>query len=219
MSASRLLRGTQRNLNLSVDDAVSLLLSSNEWRRRVNGTYRPILNAHRNDIAALSFFRMYLAWEEFLEEAFLILLVRARRGTKGARSLLDVKSRKEAFMIMKGEKRQYVEWTVAKDVRDRAATFFKDGRPFETPLASGTLHLERMRKIRNRIAHRSKHVEDQFKEFIRELYGAYRPETPGSLLLLAPPTNFGLPPGVYPGLTIVQTYADILKAIADQIVR
>jgi len=167
----------------------------------------------------MAFFRMYLSWENFLEEAFVILLVKAKRGIRGARSLLDVDSRKEAFMIVRGEKRPYIDWTVTKDVRDRATLFFKEGKPFEVPLAAGSLHLERMRKIRNRIAHRSERAEDQFRDLIRELFGAYRRETPGSLLLSPPPTNFGLPSNVTPRPTIAQTYADILKAIAYQIVR
>jgi len=219
MLVSKILRDTQRNLDVSIDAAMSLLKSSDQWRRAIKGKYRPILNGHRHDIAAMAFFRMYLAWEDFLEEAFLILLVKAKRGTRGARSLLDVDSRREAFTIVKGEKRPYVDWSVAKDIRDRAATFFKEGKPFEVPLAAGSLHLERMRRIRNRIAHRSKHAEDQFRELIRELFGAYRRETPGSLLLHPPPTNFGLPSHVIPGPTVVQTYADILKAIAYQIVK
>jgi hypothetical protein len=159
---------------------------------------------------------MYLAWEEFLEEAFLILLVKAKKGKRGARSLLQVKTKKDALKIVKGD-RKYLEWGSPKDVKERAKTLFKDGKPFDVPLSGAMLHLERMRTIRNRIAHRSQHAENQFRDLIRDLYGAYRKETPGSLLLSAPPGSLGLPPGAASGATVLETYADILKSLGHQI--
>ena len=217
MQISRVLQNVNNNLDENIDNAVSLLLSCDAWRRNVNGNYRPISVKHKADIIAISFFKMFLSWEEFLEESFLRLLVEAKSGTKGVRSLLDVKTKKEAFKIVKGDSKAYIDWADVKKVRARAVLFFKDGKPYEQYLAAGSLHLDRMRKIRNRIAHRSQRAEKEFKDLVRELFGAYHHETPGSLLFRVPPVHFGLPPGASSGSTIVQSYASILKVLASQI--
>lgn len=216
MSVSSLLKKIRRDLDVSINEAQSILDSSANWRRVVGGEYKPILKCHTHDLAALSFFKSHLAWEEFLEEAFISLLVGARKGTRGARSLLDVRTRKEAYEILKGERAPFVEWSVADTIKTRANRFFRDGRPFQSPLAAGAVYLEQMRKIRNRIAHRSMHAEDQFRKLIREILGSYRPESPGSFLLLPAPSNFTV---VSNSNTIIGAYTGILRTMADNIAR
>jgi hypothetical protein len=147
----------------------------------------------------------------------LTLLVRAKSGVRGVKSLLNVNSKKAAFNILKGDRNTYVEWSTAQDVKNRSDRFFKQGKPFAEPLGAGTLHLERMKKIRNRIAHRSPHADKKFKELMRELFGSYKPETPGGFLLSTPPANFGLISGTANKATVIETYAEILKTLAYQI--
>jgi hypothetical protein len=216
MSVSSLLKNIRRDLDLSINDAQSILDSSGTWKRKVGTEYRPILRKHTHDLAALSFFKIHLAWEEFLEEAFITLLVGAKKGTRGARSLLDVRTRKQAYEILKGERAPFVEWSVADTIKTRATRFFRDGKPFESSLSAGVVYLEQMRKIRNRIAHRSMHAEVQFKKLLRETFGAYRPESPGSFLLLPAPSNFTI---VNNRNTLIAAYTEIVRTMADDISR
>ncbi|ALA57735.1 hypothetical protein [Nitrospira moscoviensis] len=218
MSVSFLLRRARKDLDVSVSEARCLLDSCRSWKRLVGVHYRPILKSHVCDLAALSFFKIHLAWEEFLEEAFITLLVGAKKGTRGARSLLDVQTRRQAFEILKGERNSFVEWSVADAIRNRAKRFFCDGRPFEGPLTAGSVYIEQMRKIRNRIAHRSSHAEAQFRILIRDLYGAYKPETPGGFLLRKIPSNFSIVSQTTP-ITLLDAYSEIVRAMADNISR
>ncbi len=218
MSVSFLLRKVRKDLDVSVSEAKSLLDSCKSWKRLVGVQHRPILKSHVCDLAALSFFKIHLAWEEFLEEAFITLLVGARKGTRGARSLLDVRTRRQAFDILRGERSAFVEWSFADTIRNRAKRFFYDGKPFDGPLTAGSVYIEQMRKIRNRIAHRSSHAETQFRVLIRDLYGAYKPETPGGFLLRKAPSNFSIVSQTNP-ITLIEAYTEIVRTMADNISR
>lgn len=215
MRISKVLWDVNSRFQTSVDDALVLMLECDTWRRSVDGVSRPILKKHKADVISLSFVKLLLAWEEFLEESFLRLLI--TKNIRGVKSLLNVRTKNEAFKIIKGDGRQFIDWADVKRVRERAKIYFKNGKPFEYYLAAGSLHIDRMRIIRNRIAHRSEFSRKQFEDLVRQLFGAYNAETPGTLLFRRPPSNFGLPPDAIVQPTIAQTYASIVKVTATKI--
>ena len=197
-------------------EALALYHSSIRWFERSEKRYVPIKVRYKREIASFSFIEIGLAWEEFIEEAFLNLMVKAKAYTRGCRSLVDVSSKKKAFEMLKGDgTRAYIEWANVDANIERANRIFLNGKPFNEPLSAGAIHFRRMTVIRNRIAHRSVNAQEKFEGIIRDLYGSSSGMTPGELLLQNCPPNLNRVSS--PSGTILETYSKILDRIVLQI--
>jgi hypothetical protein len=215
---SSILRVSKARFFLRTQEALTLFQSSGMWYVRSGERYTPIKNRYKFDIASFSFFEIVLAWEDFIEDAFLTLMVKAKRYTRGCRSMVVVDSKIKAFEMLKGDgKLPYIDWADVESIRKRATNIFKNGRPFEEPLSSGVIHFKRMRTIRNLIAHNSRHAQKKFEDLIRDLYGSAQNFTPGELISQSCPASIGLPPKIEPKGTILETYANILMTIVSHI--
>jgi hypothetical protein len=211
-----LLLGCKKRYTARTHEALALYHSSIRWFEQVEKRYVPIKARYKQEIAAFSFIEIGLAWEEFIEEAFLNLMVNAKAYTRGCRSLVKVSSKKKAFEMLKGDgNRGFIEWTNVDANIERANRIFLKGKPFNEPLSAGAVHFKRMTVIRNSIAHRSINAQEKLKNLIRELYGSYRQMAPGELLLKTCPPNFSI--GSFQSETILETYAKILESAVFQI--
>ncbi len=142
-------------------------------------------------IAELSFLRLHLAWERFLEESF-------ARYMCGARSITGFRPRCYATprnleharrFLMMGLQRipRYADWAKRELVIWRANTVFKDGRPFASPLRAGARDLDDMATIRNCIAHSSEYARQQFQKLVHRRVGVAYTFGAGRFLLRRTP--------------------------------
>lgn len=172
-------------------------LSADAYRWSAPGA-RPHISRNRRDhIVEMAFLRAFLAWEVFVEEAFILYLAGQNppRGRAPFRYAFPP-NHKTAMEWVIPEGRPYASWTVATQVSDRAERFFRDGRPFAGVLRGNQTLLDETRIIRNAIAHKSMSARDKFDALVRDKLAALPPNTTvGSFLgtavpLSAPPASF-----------------------------
>jgi hypothetical protein len=162
--------------------------------------------------AELSFLRMYVSWEAFLEESFSRFLCGAR-GTSGAVPVSFTKpnSIEHAKRILVGLDRggRYADWSRRETVVARASLLFRHGAPFSLPLTAAARDLDDMRLIRDCIAHRSRTSKDSVAKIIQRRTGLAHKYSPGRFLLKT--AVLGAP------ATFLDFFASTLVLIAEQI--
>lgn len=186
--------------------------------RRVATRHYPLQRALRERLCEMSFLLIFTAWEEFLESTFELFLVSERKLIQVVRQKIHVNNVSTAREVIRGERRQYVDWADPDVIRNRAKIFFKDGEPYESAVGTALFHLKRMRIIRNHTVHRSKFAAEQFSKMIREVYGYGRRITSGGFLLDSPPA------GAMPYISgsrhssMFELFTDVLSSTCAQIV-
>jgi hypothetical protein len=166
------------------------------------------------EIAELSFLKVYLAWERFLEEAFARYLCGARSvGGFLPRSYAEPRNLDHARqLVMMAPQRilRYADWANRELIIRRAELVFRDGKPFVQPLQAGALDLDDMGIIRNRIAHGSAHAKEQFLKLVHRRLGVAYPFAPGRFLLRRVPNASD---------TFLSFFCTRILLVAEQIVR
>ncbi len=135
-------------------------------------------------IAELAFLRVFIAWENFLEESFIRYAIGAESpaGYRPTRLVSPQNMRHVLHLISSGK--DYVRWNSASEVIRRSEAYFSDGKPYKNVLQGATVDLDNMNTIRNRIAHKSVISKDKFNNFARRKIGhGIRGMTPGRFLL------------------------------------
>lgn len=137
-------------------------------------------------VAELSFLRMYVSWESFLEETFSRFLCGAR-GTSGSQAISCAKPRSidHAKALLRGLERggRFADWSRRDVVSTRANLFFRGGFPYLGPLNAAARDLDDMRAIRDCIAHRSRSAKDNLANIIHRRTGLALKFSPGRFLL------------------------------------
>ena len=123
-----------------------------------------IKQAEFYEIVELSFIKIFIAWEQFLEAIFIRHLV--SRGNSRVKSYINAKSLNHAYQIVK-ENRPYPDWTNRDTVLRKANLFLKNGEPYKTTLNSISSDLEDIKTIRNSIVHMSNNSQEKLKSLIR----------------------------------------------------
>jgi hypothetical protein len=72
----------------------------------------------------MSFIIVFTAWEQFLENAFIMLIVDAPLATFKRRHRVLVTDCDTVYNLIRGS-RKYIEWADQNQVRERAKVFFK----------------------------------------------------------------------------------------------
>lgn len=141
-------------------------------------------------IAELAFLRIFIAWENFLEESFLRYLLGARPPSGSMpRRFVNPRNMSHALDILVSD-REYIKWNSASAVISRAERYFRDGFPYRNAIQAATVDLDNMNTIRNRIAHKSKISKEKFNNFVRRTFGHGRHGmTPGRFLLTSVNAN------------------------------
>ena len=155
-------------------EAVRVALASSH--RSLLSTYRIVL------LYELAYLRLFIAWEEFLEESFIRYMCGYSAGhgtevpTAGYRSTLnDARSH-----LLSG--RSYLLWHDPDRVIRRSQDHFQNGR-HEIVLSSVTGRAKRFAAIRHRIAHAQAHAREQFDQATMLLSGRrYVAGRPGRFL-------------------------------------
>lgn len=132
------------------------------------------------------FFSAYRAFENYLENTFILCLVgEPTSGNFVPISYLQPKNVDHARELIKAGQ-AFLDWTSPDNVMSRAETYLEDGKPFNSVLPGYLVSLRNMKKLRNHIAHNSKESEGEYKKLVRDLYNGVIPlkiPTPGELLL------------------------------------
>lgn len=134
-------------------------------------------------IYELSFLRLFLTWEWFIEETFISYML-GMKTSKGyrAKTYVKPKNKKHAYEFVR-EGRDYADWTSPDVVIRKASLFFEDGEPYKDALISIGEDIKNMKTIRNAIVHISQDAQEKFKSLVRIKLGyAKRGITPGEFL-------------------------------------
>lgn len=115
------------------------------------------------------FLSAFTAFEVFVEELFLVLLVSPPIGVRANSSAVPriaIRSFSVARDLVVGPGRKYVDWLPYERTIERAEVFFRGGRPFtEVPAAEREL-INRAHVLRNVIAHHSRYSEEKFEKHV-----------------------------------------------------
>ncbi len=107
------------------------------------------------------FLNCFTAFEVLIEDVFLAHLV-SRTASKAV-PRLTIKSLPIARELVVGPGKKYADWLPFDRTIERANLFFRGGRPFaDAPEAHRAL-VDKAQFIRNLIAHRSRHSQEQFE--------------------------------------------------------
>lgn len=126
-------------------------------------------------IFELAFLKIFIAWEQFLENTFIRYMCGASSlsGEK-PRRIVSVRFLDDALRVIYGN-RLYADWTSVDVIINRANSFFDNGEPYATPLQSAAVELTSMKRIRNHIVHHSKKSREDFGKVFANIYG-FRPQ-------------------------------------------
>jgi len=155
----------------------------------------------------LAFLKMFIAWEQFLENTFVRYMCGASSlsGKKPIR-IVSVRHLDDALRVIYGG-RPYAGWTSVEVVVDRANSFFASGEPYATPLHSAAVELSDMKRIRNHIVHHSNKSGEDFTKLLVNTYG-FRPQGMTAGRFLRRPLNVH-------GTQRIQEYAKTLASLAQ----
>jgi hypothetical protein len=199
----------------TVDDALNFLFDSLEFYR-IGPNNRPyrIHVREKELLAGLCLFRIYLAWEEFLEGTFCRYMCGAQTSSGYAPGLVGPREstiNSAILTILSG--RSYLTWG-ENATRNRASSVFLNGDPYATAISAISGKLKEIVTVRNRIAHRSDFAKQEFRNTVI-IYRGYVPTgySPGRFLL-----DHGLP-GIPGNDRVIKFYADNLLGAAQIIVR
>ncbi len=213
MARSNLL-GVVTSLKSSLNEVIDLAGAAEQWAsvRFPAGTPKFTSN-HKEIVIKIAFLQSFLAWEEFLDESFILYMLGMRppRGYRRPTRLFKPSKRKEAMRLIVGDRR-YADWTQTAMLRERARLYFKKGEPYDSALSIHQNMFQDMNTIRNAIAHSSEHSREQFKKLVRRNLGTYP-----SGITIAKFLRMQKP-GITPAITFIDYYLTTVSLIADSIV-
>lgn len=162
-------------------------------------------------ITELAFLRIFIAWENFLEESFIRYLVGAKSPSGySPKRFVNPPNMEIAKKIILGERREYIRWNSSGEVIARSEIYFKGGEPYGDVLRGAATDLNDMNVIRNRITHMSTISKAKFNNFVRRRFGhGKRGMTPGRLLLTPLDTQ----------TTFFDHYVYIIKTTSEIIIK
>jgi len=138
---------------------------------------------HYTQIVELAFMKVFLTWEGFLEEAFILYLLgrESPTGYAPVRHAIPM-NRQHAVELLASDAR-HTDWTAANRVVSRATRFFKGGRPFVNVIRPQTNLLDNLKKIRNALSHESTEAAEKFETFVRNELTFFPPGMINSLTI------------------------------------
>lgn len=205
-----------KDLDKYLYQSKKLASDSRLWVIAKNSITRPRFTTfHHHILIELAFLRSYLAWERFLEEAFILYLIgkKPQRRRRSLKRLATPKSYDHAMqLILLETKRSYVDWDNPQTVDERARKWFLDGEPFVSALRNRQNQLNEIKTLRNAIAHRSIASQSNFQRLVRD-----------KLMFL--PQNLSVGgfleknvPGVLPPITFLDNYLEAMNRTARVII-
>jgi len=163
-------------------------------------------------ITGLVLLKIYLSWEEFIEDVFTRYMCGAKSASGYTPSLTFHKEPNIAdamATLLVGKK--YLNWS-SNNIIDRADRYFDHGAPFRTVISAIRSTLDEIIIIRNRFAHRSDFSAVEFRKVVLKWCGYVPPGiVPGRFLLSKNPQ-------LGSGQVFIDYYANILLGASYSIV-
>lgn len=162
-------------------------------------------------IFELSFLRIFLAWEQLVEDTF-IMYILGRKTKKGYRPQTYVKPKdeKHAYDIARLG-RDYTDWTTPSSVIEKAELFFKDGMPYKDALKPANQDIQDMKTLRNAIVHMSQDAQEKFESLVRNKEKYFKKGvTPGKFLSTTVKND---------QRTYISYFGDLLLLLSEKIIR
>ena len=207
----RTLQNVLKDFRRTLDDCRAFAQDANRWS--LPGARPRITRKRCDSIAELAFLRTFLAWESFLEEAFVLYLLgqKPARGRPPYRFTIPPNRKFAEELVLPESGRPYATWE-AVSVSRRAERFFRDGRPFTSALRSNQSMLDETKTLRNAIAHESRAANDKFENLVRIKLGTLPSNvTVGRFLGSTIPSSS-------PPVSFMEFYLEKIDAVAEQIV-
>ncbi len=122
-------------------------------------------------IYELSFLQIFLAWEWFIENTFILYML-GRKANSGYRPKTYIKPKDEnhAYDLAKGL-RDYADWTSPDIIIRKAELYFVDGAPYKNTLRTIIQDIQDIKTLRNAIVHTSTGSREKFKQLVRSKFG------------------------------------------------
>lgn len=204
------IKSVLNEFNKKVDTSLSLPDDVSKFKEFRDDKFRPIKKCTIYLVTELSFLQLFVALEEFLEDTFTYYLcgTKSLSGNTPKKYVIPSDLQHAHDIVCQG--RPYMDWNKWEDIINKANLYFENGEPFNSVIGGLRAELDEMKKIRNRIAHCSKHSEKLFQAVVRQKLG-YEPRgsiAPGRFLLMNTPDS---------GQSILQEYGRILNALGNSI--
>ena len=196
-----------------------------DFRHKVTQCDNLIVNSHKVDlqgnavlpeldkqqITAAAFLNLFIAWEEFLEQALTDFMVGepTMNGSVPMKYVSPI-DRKAAGAMMIGVMR-YFDYAQYDNVRKIAGIYFDRGYPFEPILSGIVADLQDSRTVRNACAHISTSTQSALEALAVRIFGQPRRGITVYQLLTA------IDPRVGATGTVFATYRDKLVTAAELI--
>lgn len=209
-------------LERGVTQTIRMFNSLRELGKLINSKWMPIKQRDVDLIAELAGLKLFVIWEDFLEQTFIRYMCGAKTYSRYSPKLyVKAPTLTHARNILLGG-RPYINWENTNEVARRAETYFRRGEPYATVLRSAQVHLDTFKVIRNRIVHSSRFAETQFQKKVENLLGSTLPKITPGRLLLSPPTSAAIPFRMKissPPKSLLETYAEFIVVLAQKIVK
>lgn len=125
-------------------------------------------NELNDTVIEKSFLDIFLLWEKFLEESFLIYLL-GNNDLQGIQYVSYVKpvDKNHAYNIVRGTQK-YPDWTNIEQVNLLSKIYFENTGPYAI-LTGNPIELIEIKKIRNKISHISINADEIYKNMLRSM--------------------------------------------------
>lgn len=142
---------------------------SKEIRIKGNSTNSGFSEDARILLYEAIFLRIFRAYENFLEEAFLCYLT-GENDMSGNTVVSYVRpvDKSHARKIV-ASSQPFLDWTSPSIVMNRSEVYINGGDPVRTAVASSLNHLQQAKKIRNHIAHNSKESGEEYRKVVQAI--------------------------------------------------
>lgn len=207
------LRAVRATLFRAIRESRRVAVDAHTWSTAARGARPFISTARRDAMTELAFLRVFLAWESFLEQSFMLYtLGRKAPGAAAPARYVFPPSPAHASEWVIPEGRPYATWTNPDHISVRAERFFHGGRPFASTLRANQNALHEARTLRNAIAHASTSTQEKFENLVRRKRRTLPPNcTVGSFLGLIVPKSA-------PPQSFFEFYTDLIITCASQLV-
>ncbi len=170
-------------LNEAKDEFKQHIKRSSKLIQSVNKARPHFLQDQIYLIYELSFLRIFLAGEEFIESTFILYMLQEKTDSGyGPKTYVRPVDRRHAYKFAR-EGRDYTDWTSPDTVIRKAVLLFEDGKPFKDAFTPIIQDIQDMKTIRNAVVHMSTKSREKFETLVRNKLGyAKSGITPGEFL-------------------------------------
>ena len=159
-------------------------------------TNRIISQKQIDDLTCYAFLISFASWEEFIQNSFLRFMRGAStiNGTAINRIQIplphNLAEAHHQLLDYTGRQRVgWISWTYPGKILQIANHYFLSGAPYDQPIISAALDIDRFRIIRHHIAHRSNGTKSAFINVLSAIRIYNNRYTVGKLLRTVPPVH------------------------------